>query len=890
MAETLEFETPGRTETMLKHTVLSLLPFFTAVTVIAGENLPAQFQAWGNRGPALPPVPAEWTEVGAEPRVRNPPEPTKAEAANGFIIFQRRPFTAIYHDTVPAAFERAARLEAFAAQGQYEPFSFAMYALAGLKNVQVSATDLRNVVGDAIPASHIDIRLVMPVRSPVSSSNAQAKRFSLVPFYLEKRDRFEVAQSKTAQLWLTIRVPEEAKGGDYHGLLRIEVGTEVVQQIPLTIKVLSFPLPPTPLETGVSYYPSEDPAIREKEMIDQREHGINANESMVVAQIVSRDRHFGEDDAEATRKSIKTALDLRKRVYGDAANRFPLTVEIGHQIFYDWDAQKGWFTFWPRSPELEEDFFKAITICQEAIQIGGGPPMRVFIMDEPGGHPDTLQETVYYYKLLREKLPQMQTYLTLGGGLSLGIDELGLLGPYTDLITVNRFDADICKRLVDRHKPYGVYNGGGATEAVTGYTRDRYFYGFYCWKTGASEILQWVYRFGEPWKDPLRGNHGYTMPATDGPLPSIPWEGLRAGIDDYRYMDLLWRLITVAKADRKTAEAAKAGERVALDILNNIDFKYQPRTGEGTAAPVSATLDKWRWQVASACRELLKLVSLDKALSTKPLRPSPLDLLEPKTESNALTYGPELLPNTGFENGASPWKMVGQPVSKGGLDQADVHGGKSSFMLENAQNATGMDVVVCVWGWGGPGPSMTLSAGKTYEFSGFIKASSAKPQIRLSLPESSVVRENEGEGPAEPSGWLRLWRRVTVSKEVKPSYLAIWLQGPGKTWVDDLSFRELILPPFVLEAEQTLIDGSDKSLSVRIKQFSSEEISVKVQLPGRNQPRIVTVPPQGEALVDFDPTALPVGSHELKAALSNPAGTPYSQTVAFTRVIGPFDK
>ena len=281
---------------------------------------------------------------------------------------------------------------------------------------------------------------------------------------------------------------------------------------------------------------------------------------------------------------------------------------------------------------------------------------------------------------------------------------------------------------------------------------------------------------------------------------------------------------------------------------------------------------------------------LDQALSTGPRRPSPLELPEQKPESLGLTYGPEMLPNTGFEPGAGPWKMVGQPVSKGGLDQTVVRGGKSSFRLENAQDVTGMDVVVCVWGWGGPGPDMSLSAGKTYEFSGFIKAGSAKPQIRLALPDGSLVRENEGEDPAEPSGWRRLWRRVTVSKEVKPSYLAIWLQGPGRIWADDLSLRELILPPFVLEAEQTLIDGSDKNLSVRIKQFGSAEINVKVQFPGVNRALIVTVPPQGEALVDFDPTALPVGSHELKAELVKPAGAPYSMTVEFARVIGPFDK
>src|SRR5581483_6176299 len=127
---------------------------------------------------------------------------------------------------------------------------------------------------------------------------------------------------------------------------------------------------------------------------------------------------------------------------------------------------------------------------------------------------------------------------------------------------------------LDRKKPYGIYNGGGATDRLSGYTRDRYFFGFYCWKTGASEILQWVYACGEPWKAPIRDNEGYTYPAAtgDGSLPSIPWEGVREGITDYRYTDLLWRLITAVKksGDAKAVAAAKDGEAAALEIMSAI--------------------------------------------------------------------------------------------------------------------------------------------------------------------------------------------------------------------------------------------------------------------------------------------------------------------------------
>ncbi len=781
---------------MLRRSVL-YVGLLAAATVMARENTPPQFQAWGTRGPTLAPLPEGWKEIRAEPRVSPPPKPVPEETACGFILFQCRPFAPIDHEEVPAGFQRAVDLQAFAAQGQYEPFSFGLYATEALENVRIHVGPLKNAEGDTIPASWLDVRWVLPVRSPVDYGSRQDRRFSLVPFYLEKREQFEVAKEKAAQVWLTVKVPEDARAGDYRGQLEIQAGQKPTRQIPLIIKVLPFTLPPVPVEMAVSYFPAADPALRRKEMIDQREHGINANESSVAAQVVSRDRHFGEDDVAATRASIRTMLRLRKDVYSETANHFPVTVEIGQQILYEWDNAKGWNRTWPRSPELEADFFKAISICRETIRRELGLPMRLFIMDEPGGHPDTLAEAIEYYRLVKTKLPEIETCVTVGGGLGLGIDELGLLGPYADLLSLNRFNSDICRRLLERHKPYGIYNGGGATEALTGYTRDRYFFGFYGWKTGASQILQWVYQFGNPWGDPIRGNHGYVMPAADGPLPSIPWESLRAGIDDYRYMDLLWRLITVARQSAGTADAGRAAERAALDVVAQVGFDYQPRIGQGSAAPPCATLDAWRWQIASACTALLKVIPLQQALKTTVLRPGPLDLRQPEEIQSHFTYGPELLPDPGFESGLGPWKLSGPPVSSGGIDQTVAHSGRASFRLENSGTATATDVAVCVWGWGGVGPGMTLSAGNTYEFSAFVKTGSAMPQMRLALPKgTTALKDEEGEDATASSGWRRIWRRMTPSQDIKPAYLAVWLQGPGKIWADDLSLRELIQPAF----------------------------------------------------------------------------------------------
>jgi hypothetical protein len=858
------------------------------MAVATGEESLPQFKAWGTVGHELAPVQPGWVEVPSEPRHRSEPVLTEEEAANGFMVFQRRPFEPIYHDTVSAAFERGVVLQAIAAQGEYEPLTFAIHARKAQKGLRVTCEGLKTRQGAQIPASYFDIRLVRSVRCAVKYGDPKDRRYYMAPFYLEKRASFDIDENRTAQIWLTVQVPADAKAGDYEGTVSVLAGPKTAAQVPVRIRVLPFHLPPMPIETALSYSPPADTVMREKEMIDQREHGINGSESGSSVKIVTRDRKFGDDDANATRQAIKADLALRCKVYGAEANRFPITIEAGHQILYYWDQKKNWFEYWPHTPEAEADFFKALRLCQETVRAQDGPPMRFFIMDEPGGHPDLLSETVRWYKLAKEKMPQIQTYVTTGGGQAMGIDEIGLLGPYVDFLAINRFDDAICRRLLERGKPYGVYNGGGATETITGYTRDRYFFGFYGWKTGASGILQWAYRFGDAWKDPIRGNHGYIMSAADGPLPSIPWEGIREGLDDYRYMDLLWRLITAARNVPAAAEAARAGEKVTAEIMGVIAFTYQPLAENGTPAPSSAMLEKWRWKVAAACIDLLRVVSLETALAATAKRPGPSEWPAVAAEGGT-TYGPELLVGGGFENGAGPWKAAaGKGAGKGGLDHAVAHVGKASFAIENPKDATGMDVVVCVWGWGGPGPDMMLGAGKTYEFSAYVKHDAGQPQMRLELPDGTSIHSVDGGGPADAAGWHRLWKRVTVAKDAKPKYLAVWLQGPGKVWTDDLSLREVIVPPFEFDTPQTLIDGSDRSITVRLRQFGQTKVSVRVLPPGKNSPQMVDIPGQGEADVEFDPRGLALGAHELKVEMTGGI-VPFSKTIKFIRVAGPFE-
>src|SRR5438552_2581425 len=121
---------------------------FVALNIAsAADEIPAQFSAWGTRGPELPPLPAGWTEVRAETRASEMAKPSEKESAAGLILFQRATFAEIYHDTIPAEHEHGANLRTFAAQGEYEPLTFAFHALEDLKSCAVKIGELKNQNG-----------------------------------------------------------------------------------------------------------------------------------------------------------------------------------------------------------------------------------------------------------------------------------------------------------------------------------------------------------------------------------------------------------------------------------------------------------------------------------------------------------------------------------------------------------------------------------------------------------------------------------------------------------------------------------------------------------------------------------------------------------------------
>ena len=868
---------------------------------------PAQFDAWGAAGPVLPPVPQGWTEIRDAQGAARPAVASPEDRRRGYILFARDPLAVVPPHSVPYPSERCRELRAFAARGEYEPLSLLVHALEPLPGLTAEVTELRSAAGDAIPSSHVDVRAVRCIRVP---ADTKAKTYRLAPFLLERRERLDVKPGATAQIWLTLAVPETAAAGDYAGAVTVRAAGRGAAAVRISVRVLPFALPPAPIEMAMFLpRPSPSDEMLRRTLVDLREHGLNAIEPAMGVEIKSRDRTLGDDDVAATRAHCRRMMRAAAEVFGKP--RFPVTFEVGHQIAFYWDRGKNWFAFWPHSPAIEGDLFKGIEVVRQLAKAEGWPPLRVFAIDEAAAH-NLLDEAAYYYGLIKRRLPDLPTRTTIGGGLALGSDEIGRLSPHVDFFSTNRFTPEIARALEARRKPYGIYNGAGPTPAGA-----RFFFGFWGWKTGAAEIAQWVYHFGDAalrGRGLRQGDEGYVYLAADGPLPTIPWEAVREGIDDYRYVSLLWRMIGAAGTSKEPAarRAAAEAKEALMQVLGHTGWGFQALDSlSRTAPPHPSALRKWRWAVAAQILKLQRVAGPD---ALRPPAVPPLgvfDLPWAAPPGEKVGHGPELLPPSGFEGGLAPWRI--EPWNgkgSGSIDPREHHGGGRSARIESPEGAAAQAVTVLVWpSWGKDGLKLSLKEDRTYEFAAWAKwrGRATPPGLRVTLPPGAARATTHGKDEPAPDGWQRLWTRVEMSHPATPKYLAVWVQGPGTVWVDDLSLREIRRPPVRIALDQAEYDAADTvavatvTVEKRVAPASirstlanaAGEIVARLSAPLRPKVDVASAPTgeRGRLLLVapadlrhfelvFDPSALPPGRYQATVELLDSRGKTLGSSTA----------
>jgi hypothetical protein len=404
----------------------------------------------------------------------------------------------------------------------------------------------------------IDFRAVRLMERPVGRGAYRIEEMALMPL---------ASRPHAQELAFTVHVATNAKEGVYKG---------EVAGIPVELRVWPFELPSVrelDMTFGWYYDSPNDPAMRDRELRDMVDHGFN---SVTAIRPVVR--------ADGSLDTARADEFLGAAHRAELVGTHPVPVEtlmIARRLSHVLGVA-----------EFSEDFLptykRALSAFREWTRAKPFPVVA-HVVDEPREQAlndwnRNFADTKRYLEL--HHAAGLKTMVTLTSDSSFGKSYLPLLD-WLDIVSAHpdRGSRRILDAAQDGKPVLWLYNAG----------MNRFTYGFYPWAVSAKGRWEWHYESWTHAYDPFARTPesawstgtGAVMPSPDGPLPTVAYEKVRAGVDDYRYLWMLERLIA-ANSQRGT---------IARQFLSEVRGKI-PRYPEDAARIDDATMDEWREKIA----------------------------------------------------------------------------------------------------------------------------------------------------------------------------------------------------------------------------------------------------------------------------------------------------
>ena len=560
-------------------------------------------------------------------------------------------------------------LRVAAALGEIECGSFLVYPSVDAADFHVTATDLKGPDGATYPAKDVDIRVVknwyqtrwgwttfymgglhVPSLCPelllhddAMVRNDRGTRTSYLRLSPPSGERyvsvstFGDAESVTpfdyniepvrdaetfrpmaleggrlTQLWITLRVPEDAKAGDYSGELRLTLGGKVETTVPLRLAVRPFRLP--------------RPATHHN--IDRPFLGTWMHHCNLVSKLAGGKESAG--GCNLTNALRRLENEYRNMVEHNMAwpwapcwdeRQAPAAEEDEDPILYDLAAYRragcemkpyfgspgiSWeFMLWPQYPpdgitnmsvEANYDFWS-----KEMVAYTNRLERLMPFIDRHIGH----RELVYYAfdeaspECVRRDMPFFATVNHFGGltFTTSGIgSEAAFITDYNDAPSgYNRDKSREWHEAGGLIANYASPHAGQENPDI--YRRHKGLGSYFADLDGVNEYV-W-YEGRHIWNEFLQGNEyrNFCMvyPTADGVVDTVQWEALREGMDDIRYLTLLRRLARAAIRTGKPA-LVKDGKRLTAwaEMLDwrTVDLEEMRETASGAIVALRGALRK----------------------------------------------------------------------------------------------------------------------------------------------------------------------------------------------------------------------------------------------------------------------------------------------------------
>lgn len=523
-----------------------------------------------------------------------PPAPTAAETAAGMLAYvapdpgEYRPYR------LPRAQERTDRLQVFLCPGEDEPVTFAVYTLAELKGLTITA-DLKNA-----PVT-VDVRQehCWPQRTGWRSRQwyttpelllpcADGKK--TVPYQrgILKEVPFDLAAGQSQGFWLTLSASAEARPGRYEAVVSVAAADKPALQLPLTIEVLPIKLQRPADRSWLIYADSsrwdrmsEDQALAE--LRDFRSHGMDGLvEGNLGTPDVSKLRE-GKVTYDASRFRKYTELCRRVGMEGPHVINSAGPNLVKSTLGITADLTKGQ---WPTEVTAGVQ-----AIAKAAVAATADIPAKWYYygVDEPtGDNTYAIQDYQAWHD------GGARTYATFYVPSFLEKASAYLSAPcfVVGLVSNEKRAQEAREACEKTGAEFWWYGTGSYVNPFPqeGYLwHNRYGAGLLFWKTGARAEVTWTFcrphedvfndfdgsraNSGEP-KEQCTAYPHFLKPddwsSYQGAIPTIAWEALREGVDDYLYLYTLTSLIKQAQAS-PIAAAQKAAEEAQATLQGLVD-------------------------------------------------------------------------------------------------------------------------------------------------------------------------------------------------------------------------------------------------------------------------------------------------------------------------------
>lgn len=501
--------------------------------------------------------------------------------------------TYIQADATPAQDAGAISLRIVAAPDQFEPASFVVYADELIPQLQVSVSELRDMQGNRLSGARADIRVVKrwyQRNFGFDTDQSDPRTRFLVPelllyddalvrvqdgqnyLRLESGDYInvstpgklngfgtprpedfavrdakvlqpvDIAAGENRQFWLTIYVPPDALPGRYVAEVILQSGQQRLASVPLELEVLPFRLSKPRIEYSIYYRGVLSNAWPE---------GSVSSEFKSEAQMLSDFRNLHEHGINNPTVyqplfsgALDKVLELRQQAGLSADKLYYLGVDIA-----------------PAANVAKPEEYLAllpgkIDTARSSAAAFGIQDVYFYARDE--ARDGQLVEQIPYWDAVRSAGGRVMAAGWRSESSRPG--NFAATGGNEDLFNAlgmpSRIESDQWHskgKLI-----YSYQNPTGGEELPATWRRN---YGLLLWQYDYDGAMPyaWQHSYGDAWNDfdhAQYRDHNFTYPTVDGAIDTLQWEGLRAAVDDSRYLSTLLESLDSARG-RASPHAAE---------------------------------------------------------------------------------------------------------------------------------------------------------------------------------------------------------------------------------------------------------------------------------------------------------------------------------------------